>query len=160
MAKTAAQFRRVRQEMARDRHNADMALKAASSRMSAALNADKALRSKQFAKTVSDIAAAKAEAKARVAAAKTEFKVKLTALKATVADQVAKTNHRISQLSNTVEKNKLAQAKINANVNAEQKRMVALGNKRYQEHLKKDKELEALIHANKAATDKRLQAMS
>merc|ERR1719487_1473492 len=160
MAKTAAQFRRVRNEMARDRHHADMALKAASSRMSAALNADKALRSAQFAKTVKDIAAAKAEAKARVAAAKTEFKVKLTALKATVADQVGKTNHRIDQLNNVVQKNKLAQAKVNANVNAEAKRMVALGNKRYQEHLKKDKELESMIKANKAATDKRLAAMS
>jgi len=160
MAKTAAQFRRVRAKMALDRQHADMALKAASSRMSAALNADKALRTKQFAKTVKDIQAAKDEAKARVKKAKTEFKVKLTALKAVVADQVGKTNHRISQLSNTVQKHKLAQAQINANVNAEQKRMVALGNKRYQEHLKKDKELGGMIKANKAATDKRLAAMS
>jgi len=160
MEKTAAQFRRVRLEMAHDRHAADMALKAASSRMSASLNAEKALRNKQFAKTVKDIAAAKAEAKARVAAAKTEFKVKLTALQSTVKDQVAKTNHRISQLNNVVEKNKLAQAKVNANVQAETKRMVKLGNKRYQEHLKKDKELESLIKSNKAATDKRLAAMS
>merc|ERR1719262_116406 len=160
MAKTAAQFRRVRNEMARDRHHADMALKAASSRMSAALNADKALRSAQFAKTVKDIAAAKSEAKARVAAAKTEFKVKLTALQSTVKDQVHKTNLRINQLTNTVTKNKAAQAKVNANVQAETKRMVKLGNKRYQEHLKKDKELEALIKSNKAATDKRMAAMS
>merc|ERR1719359_2628485 len=39
MAKTAAQFRRVREKMAEDRHNADMALKSASSRMTASLNA-------------------------------------------------------------------------------------------------------------------------
>merc|ERR1712159_653366 len=160
MEKTAAQFRRVRLEMAHDRHAADMALKAASSRMSASLNAEKALRNKQFAKTVKDIAAAKAEAKARVAAAKTEFKVKLTALQATVKDQVAKTNHRIDQLNNVVQKNNLAQAKVNANVAAETKRMVALGNKRYQEHLKKDKELAGMIKANKAATDKRMKAMA
>merc|ERR1719484_27418 len=44
--------------------------------------------------------------------------------------------------------------------NAETKRMIKLGNKRYQEHLKKDKELESLIKSNKAATDKRLAAMS
>merc|ERR1719502_1409257 len=56
--------------------------------------------------------------------------------------------------------NKVAQAKINANVNAEQKRMVALGNKRYNEHLKKDAELNNLIKSNKAATDKRMQAMA
>merc|ERR1719502_2158330 len=56
--------------------------------------------------------------------------------------------------------NKVAQAKINANVNAEMKRMVALGNKRYNEHLKKDAELNNLIKSNKAATDKRMQAMA
>merc|ERR1711998_109835 len=70
------------------------------------------------------------------------------------------TNSRISQLSNTVEANKVAQAKINANVNAEQKRMVALGNERYAEHLKKDKELKSLIDKNKAATDARMAAMA
>merc|ERR1711998_570328 len=160
MAKTAAQFRRVRDEMAKDRQHADLALKAASSRMAASMNAFTALNDRRFKKTVADIAKAKAEAKARVAAAKTEFKVKLTALKATVADQVDKTNHRIDQLNNKVTKNKLAQAKVNANVNAEMKRMVALGNKRYAEHLKKDKELGALIKSNKAATDKRMKVMA
>merc|ERR1719269_496630 len=109
MAKTAAQFRRVRAKMADDRHHADMALK-----------------------TVKDIAAAKAEAKARVEAAQTDFKARLYKLSATVKDQVHKTNLRINQLTNTVTKNKAAQAKINANVNAETKRMIKLGNKRYQ----------------------------
>merc|ERR1712159_26916 len=110
------------------------------------MNAFTALNTKRFEQTVE--------------AAKTSFKVSLYKLTSTVKDQVAKTNHRINQLTNTVEKNKAAQAKINANVQAETKRMVKLGNKRYQEHLKKDKELEALIKSNKAATDKRLAAMS
>merc|ERR1711871_1419241 len=131
MAKTAAQFRRVREKMAEARPHADMALKSASNRMTASMNAFNALNNKRFQKTVKDIAAAKKEAKAR-----------------------------IDQLSNTVDKNKVAQAKINANVNAEQKRMVALGNKRYNEHLKKDAELNNLIKSNKAATDKRMQAMA
>merc|ERR1719453_1259424 len=128
--------------------------------MTASLNAFKALNDARFAKTVKDIAAAKAEAKARVAAAQTSFKTSLYKLSATVKDQVHKTNLRIDQLSNTVSKNKAAQAKINANVNAETKRMIKLGNKRYQEHLKKDKELESLIKSNKAATDKRMEAMA
>jgi hypothetical protein len=160
MAATAAKFRRVREEMAKDRQHADLMLKAASSRMSAALNAVKALNSKRFAKTVKDIATAKAEAKARVAAAETEFKVNLAALSATIKDQVAKTNHRVDQLNNVVTKNKVDQAKINTNVNAEMKRMVKLGNKRYQEHLKKDKELAAMIKSNKKDTDNRLKVMS
>merc|ERR1719352_129791 len=52
---------------AADRHHADMALKAATSRMTASLNAAKALNDRRFSKTVKDIAAAKAEAKSRVA---------------------------------------------------------------------------------------------
>merc|ERR1711970_1291246 len=132
VAKTAAHLRRVRAKMAADRHHADMALKSATSRMTASLNAAKALNDKNFAKTVKDIAAAKAEAKSRVAAAKTEFKTKIN----------------------------LEQAKVNANVRAETNRMIKVGNKRYQEHLKKDRELKNLIKSNKAATDARLKAMA
>merc|ERR1711988_740494 len=160
VAKTAAHFRRVRARMARDRHHADMALKSATSRMTASLNAAKALNDKNFAKTVKDIAAAKAEAKARVQAARTEFKTKINLLRATVKQQVAKTNARITQLSGVVNKNKLEQAKVNANVRAEMDRMIKIGNKRYKEHLKKDAELKKLIDSNKAATDARLKAMA
>merc|ERR1711970_1406514 len=136
-AKTAAQFRRVREKMAEDRHHADLALKSASSRMSASMNAFEALNDQRFAKTVADIAAAKKEAKDRVDSAQSQFKTSLYSLTSTVNEQVQKTNNRISQLSDTVEKNKVAQAKVNANVAAEQKRMIELGNKRYEEHLKK-----------------------
>merc|ERR1719486_615571 len=69
VASTAAHFRRVRANMAADRAHADALLKSTTSRMTASLNAEKALRDSQFAKTVKDIASAKAEAKARVAAA-------------------------------------------------------------------------------------------
>merc|ERR1712164_163175 len=160
VAKTAAHFRRVRSKMAADRHHADMALKSATSRMTASLNAAKALNDKNFAKTVRNIAAAKEEAKARVHAARSEFKTKINLLRATVKQQVAKTNARITQLTGVVNKNKLEQAKINANVRAEMNRMIKVGNKRYQEHLKKDRELKNLIKKNKAATDARLKAMA
>merc|ERR1711881_205809 len=158
VAKTAAHFRRVRAKMAADRHHADMALKSATSRMTASLNAAKALNDRNFAKTVKDIAAAKA--KARVQAARSEFKTKINLLRATVKQQVAKTNARVTQLTGVVNKNKLEQAKVNANVRAEMNRMIKVGNKRYQEHLKKDAELKNLIKKNKAATDARLKAMA
>jgi len=45
-------------------------------------------------------------------------------------------------------------------VRAEMNRMIKVGNKRYQEHLKKDAELKNLIKKNKAATDARLKAMA
>merc|ERR1712159_185190 len=159
MAKTAAQFCRVRAKMAEDRHNADMALKSASYKMTAALDAKSALDDKRFAKTVADIEAAKKEAEARVQAAEASFKTSIYTLSSTVNRQVQKTNARMDALAGTIEKNKVAQAKINANVNAEMKRMTDLGNARYAEHLKKDAELKNLIDANKAATNKRLEAM-
>merc|ERR1719253_1649269 len=158
--KTAAQFRRVRAKMAEDRQNADIALKAASTRMTASMDAFTALNDKRFASNVADIAKAKEEAEARVKAAESTFKTGLYALQATVAEQVKKTNARVDQLTSTVDANKVAQAKVNANVNAEQKRMITLGNERYEEHLKKDAELKGLIDSNKAATDKRLQGMA
>jgi len=160
MAKTAAQFARVRKKMSEDRHNADVALKAASTRMTASMDAFTALNDKNFASNMADIAKAKEEAKARVEKAETTFKTSLYALQSTVAQQVKKTNARVDQLTANVEKNKVAQAKVNRNVAAEQKRMIKLGNDRYDEHLKKDKELKSLIDSNKAATDKRMQAMA
>merc|ERR1712159_976057 len=160
IAKTAAQFRRVRAKMQRDRHHADFALKSATSRMTASLNAFRALNDKRFAKNVKRISAARREAKLRVARARAEFRVRIRSLRSTVHKQVAKTNARITQLSGVVDKDKLAQAKVNANVRAEMDRMIMIGNKRYRQHLKKDAELKRLINSNKAANDRRLKAMA
>merc|ERR1711959_729705 len=159
-ASTAAQFRKVRAQMAKDRHHADMMLKAASSRMDAALSANKALQDKRFIKTVKDISDAKKEAAARVNAAKAEFKVGLMKLGATVRHQVSKLNSRVTTLQHTVTRNKLEQAKVNRNVHAELMRMVKLGNKRYNEHIKKDKELRSLMAKNKADTLRRMKRMA
>jgi len=159
-ASTAAQFRSTRKTMAKDRHHADMMLKSATSRMEASLNAFKALNDKRFAKTVADIATAKKEAIAKVKAAQTGFKMGIFKLSSEVKKQVAMTNSRITQLSGVVEKNRLEQAKVNANVNAEMKRMIKLGNDRYKEHLKKDHELKSLIDKNKAETNARMDAMA
>merc|ERR1711881_20946 len=159
-ASTAAQFRKVRARMAKDRHHADMMLKAASSRMDAALSAKKALQDKRFAKTVKDISDAKKEAAARVNAARAEFKVGLMKTAATARRQTAKLNARVTTLQHTVTRNKLEQAKVNRNTHAELMRMVKLGNKRYNEHIKKDKELRALMAKNKADTLRKMKRMA
>merc|ERR1719163_1656249 len=154
-ASTAAQFRKVRARMAKDRHHADMMLKAASSRMDAALSAKKALQDRRFAKTVKDISDAKKEA-----AARTEFKVGLMKTAATARRQTAKLNARVTTLQHTVTRNKLEQARVNRNVHAELGRMVKLGNKRYNEHIKKDKELRHLMAKNKSETLRRMKRMA
>merc|ERR1711881_16173 len=158
-AQTAAQFRKVRATMAKDRAHADMMLKHASARMDASLNANKALQDKRFAKTVADIAAAKAEAKARVNKAVSNFKVGILKLSAVVHHQSKKLNNRVTQLAGVVQNNKLEQAKVNRQVNAEVKSMIKTGNARYKEHLKKDKELRRLMDKNKAETASRMQKM-
>merc|ERR1712159_345171 len=159
-AQTAAHFRRVQKQMAADREHADTALKAASTRITASFNAMVALDNKHFAKTVKDIATAKKEAAAKVKKAETTFKTKIRLLTATVEKQVEHTHARIAQLSGVVEKNKAAQARVNSAVNAEITRMQKIGQQRYEEHLKKDKELKHLIYKNKAATDARMKAMA
>merc|ERR1719453_1103570 len=159
-AQTAAQFRQVRAKMAKDRHHADQMLKHASARMDAALNAHKALQDKRFAQTVSDIAAAKKEAKTRVNQAVTSFKVGILKLSAVVHQQSKKLNNRVTQLSGVVSNNKLEQAKVNRQVSAEIKHMIAVGDARYKEHLKKDKELRHLMDKNKAETAARMTKMS
>jgi hypothetical protein len=156
----AQQFDKVQKQMAADRAHADQALASASGKMKASLNAEAALRDEQFKKTVDDIAAAKKEATERVNAAKLEFKSKILKLRATVNTQVTSSKNRMTQLTGKVEKARLAQAKVNANVAAEQKRMEKLGNERYEEHLKKDAALKGIIEKNKADTDSRMAQMS
>merc|ERR1711988_2089878 len=130
-AKTSAQFAKVRGKMAADRHHADMALSHTAPRMNAALNAAKALQDKRFAQTVSDIAEAKKEANDRVNSFKTSFKADILHLSGVVNEQSAKLNARVTQLAGTVKSNREEQAHLNAQVNAELKRMVKTGNDRY-----------------------------
>merc|ERR1719262_1266105 len=160
VANTAAQFNAVETKMAKNRHDVDMAIMHAAKRFAAALNANKALEDKRYAETVRNIAAAKKEAKDRVAAAKKEFKVRILQLSSTVKEQVAKVNNRIDQTAAVVRSNKAAQAKVNANVNAELGRMIKLGNKRYAQHLKNDAELRHLIRKDKAETDHKMDKMA
>merc|ERR1719324_1825700 len=56
--------------------------------------------------------------------------------------------------------NRAAQAKVNANIAAETRRMIKLGNKRYRAHLKHDAELQRLINKRQAETTRKLNKMS
>merc|ERR1712054_499093 len=159
VASTAAQFNKVYATMAKNRHAVDMALKHAAQKFAAALNAQKALQNKRFAEAQRDIAAAKAEAKAKVAAATTDYKVRLLQLQSTVTEQVSKVNDRVDKTAGVVRSNKAAQAKVNANVNAEMNRMIKLGNKRYKEQTKKDIGLHKLINKNQEKVDGELKKM-
>merc|ERR1712216_492162 len=160
VASTAAQFNDVETKMAKNRHDIDMALKQATMRFEAALNAQKALEAKRYAETVRNIAAARADAAKKVNAAKTEFKVGLLQLSSTVKEQVAKVNNRIDHTAGVVRSDRAAQAKVNANVNAEMGRMVKLGNKRYKQHLKHDVELQKLIQKDQATTNRKMNRMA
>jgi hypothetical protein len=160
VASSAAQFNDVEAKMARNRHEVDMALRQAVMRFEASLNAQKALEDKRYSETVANIAGARAEAKAKVASATREFKVGLLSLASEVKQQVAKTNDAIDDTAGVVRSNKAAQAKVNANVNAEMSRMVKLGNKRYKAHLKSDAELQAVIAKDNDDTNSEINAMA
>jgi hypothetical protein len=156
----AAKFAKVRSTMAADRAKADAALAHMTSRLDASLNAAKVLADKHFATTVSDIKAAKAEAAARVNKFTKNFNLSILSLKNKAGRQVAKLNSERSQLSDTVESNRVAQAQIDHKVSAELKRMVEVGDKRYAEHVKKDKELAALMDKNRADNKKKIEDMT
>merc|ERR1712054_59683 len=160
VASTAAQFNDVETKMAKNRHDIDTALRQATMRFEAALNAEKALEDKRYAETVADIAAAKKESEEKVKAASAEFKVWLLQLSSVVKTQVMKVNNRIDDSAGVVRSDEAAQAKVNANVNAEMTRMIQLGNNRYKSHLKDDVELQRLISKDKAETDAKLNKMA
>merc|ERR1712216_939091 len=160
VASTGAQFAKVETKMAKNRHEVDMALRQATMRFAASLNAQKALEDKRYAQTVRNIAAARAEAKAKVGKATTEFKMGLLNLGTTVRRQVTKVNNRIDAAASVVRKNRAAQAKVNNNISAETKRMIKLGNKRYRAHLKHDAELQRLINKRQVETTRKLNKMS
>merc|ERR1712072_718270 len=63
-------------------------------------------------------------------------------------------------MGGVVRSNRAAQAKVNANVNAEMGRMIKLGNKRYKQHLKSDIELQKLIQKGQAETNRKLDRMA
>jgi len=160
VANTAAQFNDVETKMSKNRHEVDMALRQATMRFEASLNAAKALENKRFAENVANIAAAKREAKEQTEAATSEFKVALLTLSSTVKEQVQTVNSRIDETAAVVRSNAAAQAKVNSNVNAEMTRMVKLGNDRYKHHLKNDMELQNAIGDAKEETDKEMNDMA
>merc|ERR1719326_1540677 len=159
-AKTAKQFHDVRTKMAADRAHADAALSHTTAQINAALHAAQALQDKRFAQTVSDIAEAKKEANDRVEKFRTSFKADILSLSGVVEEQSKKLNGRVTQLAGVVASNKLEQAKVNAEVDAELKRIIKVGNERYTEHIKKDEELHNLMAKNKASTEKQMDDMS
>merc|ERR1740138_1587725 len=160
VASTSAQFNDVNTKMAKNRHEVDMALKKATMKFEASLNAQKALENKRYAETVANIAAAKKEAEEKTKAASSQFKVALLSLSSTVKEQVAKVNARIDKTANVVRSDAAAQAKVNANVNAEMGRMMKVANHRYVQHLKHDAELQNAIAKDKDETDSKLNKMA
>merc|ERR1711966_369022 len=160
VASTAAQFNDVETKMAKNRHEVDMALRQATMRFQASLNTAKALEDQRFAQNVANIAAAKREAAEQVDAATSEFKVSLLTLSSTVKEQVQKVNSRMDATAAVVRSDAAAQAKINANVNAEMTRMVKLGNDRYKHHLKQDMEMQNAIGDAQEKTDDAISKMA
>merc|ERR1719498_863500 len=129
-------------------------------RFAAALNAQKALEAKRFAQEEASIAATKAETEAKVKQMETGFKTQLISLSSTVKEQVSKVNSRIDDAAATVRSDAAAQAKVNANVNAEMTRMIKLGNDRYKAHLVKNMKMQNKISADQAETDEKINKMA
>merc|ERR1719181_17814 len=81
-------------------------------------------------------------------------------LTSVVKSQVTKLNGRVTQLQGVVTKNRLEQARVNRNVNAEIKRMVKLGNKREMQLANNDKALRSLMAKNRASTNSKMMRLA
>merc|ERR1711968_315338 len=156
----ASRFAKVRATMAKDRANADKAVKDMSTKLAGALNAQKLLQDQRFAKTVKSIDSARKEADAAIKKAQTYFKTKMLHLSETVKAQVTKLNKHRAELQGTVTKNKLAQQEVNRHVSAELKRMIKLGNEHEAILSKKDKAMNKLIAKNKSKNRKAMTQMA
>jgi hypothetical protein len=155
-----ANFKKVRDQMAADRAHADAEISNTASRMDAVLATQHALENKRFAETVNDIAAAKKEAADRVSKFTSNFKTDILNLQTVASAQTKKLDSRVTQLAGVVKSNKLEQAKVDNAVQKELTRMINLGQKRYDEHLAKDKELRTLMSKNKEDTQGQIKKMA
>jgi hypothetical protein len=160
VAQEGAQFNDIATKMAKNRHDADMALKQATMRFNAALNAQKALEQKQYEQNVADIAAAKATAAANVAKFESSFKVQLLALGSKITKQVTKVNDDVDKTAGVVRSDASRQAKVNAHVNAEMTNMIKIGNKHYAKTLKDDAALQSAIGKANSDNAKELDSMA
>jgi len=160
VSSTAARFQSVELGLAKARHRVDMAVKAAAKRLFASLMAQKALNDRRYAQTVKNIATARREANNNLKNAKSEFKVSSLVLMDTVKHQVAKVNRRINGVAGVVQRNRVEQAKVNRNVNAELKRMTKLGDERETELLKRNHDLRRIAKRNKRRNMRAMQRMS
>jgi hypothetical protein len=154
------QFQSIEAQMAEDRRHAAQSLAAASTRLTGALAAQAAVNNKNFAKTVSDIAKAKAESNARIKKASQEFKAQILGLSSTAHQQIQKLNMRESVLTGKVNANKAAQQQVNGKVRGEIDHMVKIGNERESKLAKKNKQLGKIIAKNKAAAEKMMQQIA
>merc|ERR1712227_329076 len=93
---------------------------------------------------------AKAEAARKAKAATAAFRVSLLQLTATAKRQETKLNERVNSLAGVVEKNRLAQAKVNRRLSAEMKRIVRIGAQREARRLGRDRRLRGLIAKKQA----------
>jgi len=155
----ATEFQQVRAKMAEDRHHADTALANAQTRITSAMNAQAALQDKRFAQTVSDIADARKEADERVKAASASFKMNILHLRSVALEQTAKLTQRQTQLSGVVTSNRLEQAKVNNNVNAELKRINKVGMEREHTLDLQNQALAAAMQKNKESNAKKMGEM-
>jgi len=160
VAQTGAQFNDVETKMAKNRAEVDMQLKHAVMKLSAAMNAAKATESKRFAIEVADIDAQRKRAASQVKAMAAGFKVQLLSAKSTIKAQLTKQNDRIDRTAGVVRSDAARNAKRNAAINGEMTNMIKIGNERYAQHLKDDKELHSIINKNKAKTDEELNKMA
>jgi len=161
-AATAAadiKFGEAYKAMGVNREHAAEALAGAVSTFNEALAAQSALQEKQFATTVTNLAAAKAKAAADVVAARKAFTMGLVDVKAQVKASETKILGEIQVVATMLVDDKAEQARVNSHMNAEIKRTMKLADKHSSANQRARGQIGKLMNENKVYAAEQTKAL-
>jgi hypothetical protein len=144
--KSKLQFRAAYKKMAADRAASDRALARTDIQLTQKIAKYSALYDARFKKTVKDVNAARAAARAEVAYAKKAYTTSIAKLRASIKDSETRLSGEISKVSSEYQSQKTEQAKINRRNLAEQKRIRKLMDQHQSSSEKARGRLRALIY--------------
>merc|ERR1711998_530499 len=155
-----AKFGKAQAKLAADKKHADLALGSAVNGLNDALAKQAALADSRFEKTVKDISAARKEAATEVSDLRKAFGSELARATAEAKRTKQILVDNIAKVSGEVISMKANQARVNAKVGVELKRIEGLANHRFSESKKARGKHRMLMDENKAAAAEEVKALT
>merc|ERR1712139_314346 len=146
--------------LAKNRAHFDQKLGAATTGLNDALAKQAALSDSRFAKTVKDLAAARAQAASQVRQLRKDFATQMVSVTAEVKNVETRLVGEIAVVSGEVISNRANQMRVNRRVTGELKRIVRVSDRRFSASKRARGKLKLLMDENKAAASAEVKALS